>query len=79
MSPSFVFDKRGRLRLIGGASGGPTIITGTVQVLATQRIAPLAFLCHESRVMSHEFAALIRMSHAHSVCCLLHMCYPGDT
>lgn len=33
MSPSFVFDKNGRIRLIGGASGGPRIITATAQVI----------------------------------------------
>jgi len=36
MSPSFVFHKRyghNAIRLIGGASGGPKIITGTVQVI----------------------------------------------
>ena len=36
MSPSFVFHKRyghNAIRLVGGASGGPKIITGTVQVI----------------------------------------------
>jgi len=33
MSPSLVLDRRGRIRLIGGASGGPRIITATAQVI----------------------------------------------
>jgi gamma-glutamyltranspeptidase len=33
MSPSFLFDKDGKLRLLGGASGGPIIITATAQVI----------------------------------------------
>eukprot|EP01035_Chromulina_nebulosa_P020104 gene20104-26102_t len=33
MSPSFLFDKNGQLRLIGGASGGSRIITATAQVI----------------------------------------------
>jgi gamma-glutamyltranspeptidase len=32
MSPSFVLDKLGDIRLIGGASGGPRIITASAQV-----------------------------------------------
>eukprot|EP01039_Chlorochromonas_danica_P003280 gene3280-3597_t len=33
MSPSFLFDQQGRLRMIGGASGGPRIITATAQMI----------------------------------------------
>jgi len=33
MSPTIVLDERGAVKLVVGASGGPTIITGTVQVL----------------------------------------------
>lgn len=33
MSPSFVYDKENKLRLVGGASGGPRIITATAQVI----------------------------------------------
>ena len=32
MSPSFVLDNKKRVRLVGGGSGGPKIITATVQV-----------------------------------------------
>lgn len=33
MSPSILLDRHGRVRLIGGASGGPRIITATAQVI----------------------------------------------
>ncbi len=33
MSPTVVLDEKGRVRLVVGGSGGPTIITGTLQVL----------------------------------------------
>lgn len=33
MSPSIVLDRKGKVRLIGGASGGPRIITATAQVI----------------------------------------------
>jgi gamma-glutamyltranspeptidase/glutathione hydrolase len=33
MSPTIVLDPRGRLLLVVGAAGGPTIITGTTQVI----------------------------------------------
>ncbi len=33
MSPTIVLDEKGQVRLVVGASGGPTIITGTLQVL----------------------------------------------
>ena len=33
MSPSIVLDRYGAVRLVGGASGGPRIITATVQVI----------------------------------------------
>lgn len=33
MSPTILLDKNGNTRLVGGASGGPRIITATVQVL----------------------------------------------
>ncbi|RYH17440.1 hypothetical protein EON65_28590 [archaeon] len=34
MSPSILLDKKGRVVLVGGASGGPRIITGTAQVIS---------------------------------------------
>ena len=33
MSPTIVLDKAGRVFLVVGAAGGPTIITGTTQVI----------------------------------------------
>lgn len=33
MSPSIVLDSHGKVRLVGGASGGPRIITSTAQVI----------------------------------------------
>lgn len=33
MSPTIVLDQRGKLLLVAGAAGGPTIITGTMQVI----------------------------------------------
>jgi gamma-glutamyltranspeptidase/glutathione hydrolase/leukotriene-C4 hydrolase len=46
MSPSIVLDQYNRVRLIGGASGGPRIITSTAQVIDT---------CYSFRIFSSHF------------------------
>jgi gamma-glutamyltranspeptidase len=52
MSPTIVLDQEGRVEMIAGASGGPRIITGTLQVLlnmmhgASMRHAVLSMRLH---------------------------------
>lgn len=55
MSPSFIIDNQGRLRLVGGASGGPRIITATVQVTNSLRFIDSCFYIYINSIFLHLY------------------------
>ena len=69
MSPSIVLKENGDIRLIGGASGGPRIITSTVQVILNfiGRGKSLLESFQEPRIHSQLFPQEVELEHQHLI------------
>lgn len=54
MSPTIVFDSHGKVRMVLGASGGPKIITATLQMILNHLFAGLDLFTSNSRPRIHD-------------------------